>query len=746
MNLQFRPKSPTQILYLIVSKRYPQENFLIQIPQVFSENGILNFVKRSPKDLFQLGRSFDYFEAFLKLDILIPVDFEVVYDDYIDAVKKYLSDNQQVKVLCIDANIQNVEIIIKKLNDLPNKAFFYFYNKTESFVLPSNVNLEDVIRSPFELIDKIKKNKEQIIESLSLLKNFSFSLENDHYAINDFFSFIPSHTNYFTLNQIVTNYWLDESKKDDTTKLTDDSSHALHNKDLFQRQNILVKQSKWIDTFSIISYKEGLVKSVNPHDSILCPAIIIAPYHNPQVKDIVSNKRLRFFDERKVDMKDLVKKIQREQTSNYIVVGETDELSDSNKALLHVSVRLIADKLRFLDKISYLHASFYNSPVFRLPLLGNSINKELSFFKPETFSSHNRISNRIKIKNTIHKLGNKMSEKLSPDFIDCIKNRNGQIVAISDLPIEWLNINGIPLCFTHDICRIPETPLGGVLSHFTSNNTFHFTIDENIYENILVIYGCDEPNFRIHRKRVEYFKKKLKFKSALCKSIDDVVKNVKKYVPKILIFDCHGSFDKDDLSTYLLIGNEKLTNEIIIEKEITSPIVFLSACGTAPNYGFFNSIAQGFFEAGALSVTTTFLPVDINTSSLLYVRLLHRLKDAIKLKVHKNWLSFISHLVRTSLIIEVLHNSIPEEKNDKNIDIKAKDKIVQKALLDVAVFNRRRDFYLNMDARINEISKKNNNSLIPEYLFYSHLGRGDLIYFAGWLNEKRRINGSIAEE
>jgi len=741
MNRQFRPKSPTQIFYIVISKRYPQENFLFQTPEVFRENGVLDFVRRCPKDLLQLDNSFDYFEVFLKFDALIPVHFEIAYDDYIDDVEKYLRHNPQVKVICLDTNIQNLDIVIDKLQNVPNKTFFYFFNETENFTLPPNVDAADIVKSEFELIDKIRENKKHIINTLPMLKDLPFTLKNTPYSINDFSSFFPSMTNYFTLNQIITNYWLDKYGNEDEQKLIQDSSNALKSKNSFERQDILIRQFKWIDTFSVASHKEKLVEMVNVHDTIFTPAILIFPYHNPQIKKILPRGSHIL---KKQNVKNLLKSLQREQTSNYIFEGTTKDLSEHNKEMFIASMQLTSNKLRFLDMISYLHASFCNSPVFRFPLLGSSINRELSFFKPETFNSYSQTSNRKKIKKTIHALGNKMSEKLSPGFIDYIKNRNGQIVAISDLPVEWLDINGVPLCFTHDVCRIPETPFGGILSHFASNNTFHFTIDENIYEDILVIYGCDEPNFRLHRERVEILKGEFKFKSAPCKSIEDVERSVKEYSPKILIFDCHGGFDKEDFSTHLSIGDEKLTNKIIIEKEITAPIVFLSACGTAPNYGFFNSIAQGFFEAGALSVTTTFLPVDINTSSLLYARLLYKLKGAIELKMHKNWLGFISHLVRTSPIVEVVHDSSLKEDIDETKV--TKDNTAVKGLLDLMLFNRRRNFYLDMDARINQINKKNNNSLIPEYLFYSHLGRGDLIYFEGWLNEKRRINGNIAEE
>ena len=41
-----------------------------------------------------------------------------------------------------------------------------------------------------------------------------------------------------------------------------------------------------------------------------------------------------------------------------------------------------------------------------------------------------------------------------------------QIVAMTDLPIEWMEIDGVPLGFSHDVCRLPETPVSGLLTHY----------------------------------------------------------------------------------------------------------------------------------------------------------------------------------------------------------------------------------------------------------------------------------------
>ena len=57
-----------------------------------------------------------------------------------------------------------------------------------------------------------------------------------------------------------------------------------------------------------------------------------------------------------------------------------------------------------------------------------------------------------------------------------LKECTKQIVAITDLPIEWLPLDGIPLGFTHDICRIAEFPLEGNLMHYVVNEVQKYRV------------------------------------------------------------------------------------------------------------------------------------------------------------------------------------------------------------------------------------------------------------------------------
>src|SRR5690606_2782146 len=100
--------------------------------------------------------------------------------------------------------------------------------------------------------------------------------------------------------------------------------------------------------------------------------------------------------------------------------------------------------------------------------------------------------------------------------------------------------------------------------------------------------------------------------------------------PSLLIVDTHGDFQANEVGSVLQFGEEWLNGNQVVAMPRVPPLIFLSCCWGAPVYGCANTIAQAFFEAGALSVTTTFLPVGIDEGTLLYYRLLNNLKTAAR--------------------------------------------------------------------------------------------------------------------
>ncbi len=79
---------------------------------------------------------------------------------------------------------------------------------------------------------------------------------------------------------------------------------------------------------------------------------------------------------------------------------------------------------------------------------------------------------------------------------------------------------------------------------------------------------------------------------------------------------------------------------------------------------------------------------------------------------------------------------------NKQVDSKLAKESAE-ALLDSLIFSKRRKLHDTINERIKKISGVDAGSfqnVIPEYLFYSNLGRSDLIFFESWLTDFRKKN------
>lgn len=721
--MKIRPKSKTNIQYNLVASGSPLVSTFTP-PDAF-KNNVIRFLKRCPLDLIQINNSINFYELTKRTLWSDGYNFNIINIQDLEYLNDFITSSEQIQLTFLNGEKDNHIELFNKLTVINNELnFFYFYNKEHQ---SSNKN---IVKTPKEFITKILFNQATILKKLnipSLKLQPSVGIEYKDY--NDFNYFVPTAGNYNIINNLIGNFGGEQSKYNDAEiveKHSEESHQANKNKYSFERQQNYVSQIDKIDFFNILCYKENLVKQASGVEPVLSPLILILPFHNPDLRKLYDNKAI-------IDL------FQVEQTQNYInLIHKKDDISIQMQL---AGMEFQRERIAYLDDVAFLHSSFSFSPIIRFPMKGKSIYRELSFFKTDFFPNVGLAKNRKKLKRTIYKFGKALKTQiLSAELEKVLKNRDGQIVCISDLPIEWLLIDDIPLSFTHDICRLPETSLHGLMSFYTSNTTLTYSIPENVLEKTLVIMGTDEIGFKFWQDQVYELSNTKKFLIRECKTLQEVKDAINKFKPDILIFDCHGGYEKSTRTTHLHIGNEILDGEFVIKNEIFAPIIFLSACGTAPTYGTINSIANAFFEAGAISVTTTYLPITINSGSVLYLRLLNKLDFATKNIIHKNWLEFVSHLIRTSSINDAYLLAMDKKEKINEIEwLTANTKSLTESLL----FSKRRKLFNEMNktiSRLTDSKREYFTETIPEYLLYSNLGRGDLILFDNWVEKHKEKN------
>ncbi len=230
----------------------------------------------------------------------------------------------------------------------------------------------------------------------------------------------------------------------------------------------------------------------------------------------------------------------------------------------------------------------------------------------------------------------------------------------------------------------------------------------------------------------------LPYKTAHVQSKKDFFEVVNKFNPDLLIIDSHGNFDSQNEGSYIWLGSEKLTGGDIVENLPQVPLVILSCCWGTPIYGNSNTIAQAFFEKGSFSVISTFLPISIDGGFSLYFRVLNNLAYAVNNRVHESWLNFISHNIRTSYmdnLLQAIFNkfdlNILEEDNYKELRLIWQVNCMNRKTRCAAYKNTNQIVLNCIKASYKQKVEKllKTSKIIPEFMLYTHLGRGDLIKF-----------------
>ncbi|MBL7858931.1 MAG: CHAT domain-containing protein [Cyclobacteriaceae bacterium] len=739
-----RPLAVGDIEYIYIPQRRSSPSILFP-PQDFEHN-ILHVLGSLPKNLIQLNDPFTHFGNVKMVQTLIPHRFSVYYPDSIPSLLKQNPYKISCKVVFIHPETDKLDEIIKMLLSEFLLVFLIRIDAPDQ-VLKGYEPL--TITNPLDFIQKLTKKKE-VVERI-LLESFpkqqipfeiNLDIKDLHKSYNPRRSFRGCNANYLTLNQTLGNAWIEDEKEiGNQEQIVEETNVLMKNPFDPSRFKLILGQVEKMDELEILVLEDRGIKFPNHKDEWLSSLVLVVPFNYPTLNDIFDPSIER------EDLKRWKKALSHEQSLNYVSYTPREGYTQEDVA---AQAHLQSSKTSYLDFLGYLHASFTNSTVVRFPQLANSIKPLLSFFKPETINNTKWINSKKLIDN----FGNKLSSLIIPDGLDeQLFLIPRQIVAITDLPIEWLIFKGTNLCFHYDVTRIPETPYGGILASFTANAHVQFTVKDNILSKTLIILGASvedgkDDEFKSYFNTIEKQAMELSCQTARCASVKDVVDQIELHKPDLLIFDCHGGFDPSTYSSYLEINGERLTGVDIVKHKITAPLVFLSACHTNPNYGYLNKIANAFFEAGCLAITATYFPISVYSGSNIYYRLLTNLANAVKLSVHKNWLSFVSHVIRTSFYKEVIYQTQRNVANSASTDPE-KAKIINglndlnlEIGLNFLKFDLRPNALNLMFEKLNELVPNHliDRETIPEYIFYTNMGRGDLVRFECWEKKFDELN------
>jgi hypothetical protein len=393
------------IEYFFIPKERTGQSILFP-PEEFQQNE-LKLLMGLPKNLTQLNDPFVHYGNVKKTQTLVPHRFSLYYPDSIDHLIATNPYKLSVKVFLVHSETKNLQHIVTKLHKAFSPVFLIAFDDPGKVI----AGYEDItIKNPRDFLEKLQKRKEEI-ENV-LLNSFpkqqiefrvDIGITDHHRMYNPESGFRASHSNYYTLNQILGNAWgeelnngisVDEVIKDSKESLSKPSDNS-------DRFKILSNQLAAMTDLEILVLQDRKVKFPNGNYKALSPLILIAPFNFPTLGKIYG-KGIN-----EAELKRLQKALNHEQSINYISYASTSGTAFED---LKYKGALQMAKAAYLDGAGYLHASFTCSPIIRFPTLGNSIKGELSFFKPETINN----SKWNNSKQLIDRFGSKLNSLSQP--------------------------------------------------------------------------------------------------------------------------------------------------------------------------------------------------------------------------------------------------------------------------------------------------------------------------------------------
>lgn len=344
----------------------------------------------------------------------------------------------------------------------------------------------------------------------------------------------------------------------------------------------------------------------------------------------------------------------------------------------------------FSSLINYLYAAPTLAAEIKLRVSNNLV-----------FPTLSDMGLNIRNQNTskLHKLAARFSKHVistSDGLLDYISSDcNKHIKIISNLPLEWTNLNGLPLMLRHNTSRVFSTP--GFIKEKILTNNHEIKLTINDFSKILVIssFGPDDQIRQHMQQEIEKtmrifdseefpkliqeavkngayvpdFKPEIVFRSISNKA--ELITALSEYRYALVIFDMHGGHDSDSHG-YLKLADGKLYPQELAGAAQIPPIVILSACDTSPADRNHFNVANAFLCAGAVSVLASTYPILSKDAAVYISRLYKRIRlylpERILHKQHSlRWSDFITGANRRIYFSYFMRHIYKKYKIEKSI-------------------------------------------------------------------------------
>lgn len=433
-----------------------------------------------------------------------------------------------------------------------------------------------------------------------------------------------------------------------------------------------------------------------------------------------------------------------------ILDGTSEKRKDFNFASFHYAASERASELALLSSLYTVYSLGKRIPFIRT----RNVPSQEFYTKTYALSQYSiKMEERNKVSDfvsTFKQLSSFLANVVPDKQWEVILNNGNHIKVLSDMPVEWTNVRGLPLCIEKKFSRVPITPGNGLISHSYTLGKEYTVTKDNLRILILNTLNKDEQLYPLGVNLPKEIDKYLKLieRKAVYREVsnkDDFISIIEEIKPTVLIFYGHGSYDTTIDTGKLHIGNDYITAVEIENIKHTPLITILGACETQVLHGIHLNTASLFLGNLSVSVLGTFFPVDglqtFSFISSLIRNLVNTLIGVAPKSSFEYWNDIILQTYRAHYILEPVR-AIESYLVKRGKSLKAFIEDPQRELFQCAqkkgifdfveILRNREDLYQEIFSKTKELENAfksilENNLLLQESLFYSSLGSPEMI-------------------
>lgn len=221
-----------------------------------------------------------------------------------------------------------------------------------------------------------------------------------------------------------------------------------------------------------------------------------------------------------------------------------------------------------------------------------------------------------------------LTDAVGERFLARIADAPYGVKLVTDAPLEWLPVNGLPLCLESDVSRIAATPGDVTMLQLLEHEPLRLRIED--FKELLLV-SAFSPQDRLApvlRKAIGVMAPQLEDALVLRdESVTDepqFMRALNTYDGPLMIYDGHGIHPEGG-DGMLRIADLNVDVRRLRGRVRVPPIIVLSACDTHAAGRSAYTTASAFLALGARTVLATTLPIGGAQGAIFVARLLLRI-------------------------------------------------------------------------------------------------------------------------